>query len=241
MAEATVIPILPSRNLKETLEFYIALGFKVTHEQHAPYVYGAVEREGIHLHFFGGNHPSATESGHMALVMLSNVDALHSTFLVGIKAAYGKRLRTGIPRLGSVNALSKDRRFNLLDPSGNRLIFIQSTRGSQPKTKPKYTSALTRTIAGARLDAYSRDEPQIAAEHLDKALKNTASEPDTVRFQAFVLRADIAAMLGDRETIEQYVRAAQRIELKDEDKPELTEATQRLTELEAELLTREDR
>lgn len=235
MAEATVIPVLPCRSLKETLGFYGALGFEVTHEQHAPYVYGAIEREGIHLHFFGSKHLPATESGHMALVMVSDVDVFHGTFSVGIKATYGKRLRTGIPRLGSVNSLSKDRRFNLLDPSGNRLIFIQSARASKPKTKPKYTSALTKAIQGARLDAYSRDEPQIAAKYLDQALENAASEPDAVRYQAFVLRADIAAMLADGQTLNHYVRAAQEIRLKDEVKAELAEAMQRLAELEAEL------
>jgi catechol 2,3-dioxygenase-like lactoylglutathione lyase family enzyme len=54
MANDSVIPLLPCVSLEETLDFYRALGFEVTHEQTWPYAYGSVFRNGVNLHFYGG-------------------------------------------------------------------------------------------------------------------------------------------------------------------------------------------
>ncbi len=233
MSGEKVVPIFPCRDLKETLQFYTALGFVTTYEQHAPYVYGAVQYEDIHLHFNGSkNLKPNTESSHIALVTVSNIVSLHKAFSSGIKTAFGKQLRRGIPRLGTVNTLSKDSRFNMLDPSGNRLIVVQVRDKSKPKQKPKHTTPLTRAIQGARLDAYSREEPAIAASYLDEALTNIEGEPTSVCFRAFVLRADVAAMLDDAQTLNRYVLMAKTIDMTDEEKLELTEEIERFSELE---------
>jgi hypothetical protein len=42
--ESHATPLFPCVSLDETLAFYRALGFEVTHEQSDPYVYGAVRR-----------------------------------------------------------------------------------------------------------------------------------------------------------------------------------------------------
>lgn len=66
---------------------------------------------------------------------MNDVNALHTAFAAGLKQHYGKRLRSGIPRIGNINTLSKDQRFNMLDPDGNRLIVIQIR--TETSRKPK--------------------------------------------------------------------------------------------------------
>lgn len=234
MAGEVVIPILPCGDLKKTLEFYVALGFRVTHEQHVPYVYGAVEYENIQLHFYGRDLEPDTESSHIVLIHVPDADALHQVFSSGLRAAYGRPLRSGIPRLRGISSLPKERRFNLIDPSGNRLIVSQSTRAKEPKVKPKSVTPLARAVQAGKLAAYSRDAPEIAAEYLDEALKeiDMASEPDAVRFCVFVLRADIAGMLEDRKTLEKYVLLAKAVRLEEADQVGLGEEIRRLGELE---------
>ncbi|MGH3811427.1 MAG: hypothetical protein ACRDUV_03080 [Pseudonocardiaceae bacterium] len=46
MTDDEVIPVLPCGALGETLGYYRALGFEVTHQQTWLYVYGAVRRGG---------------------------------------------------------------------------------------------------------------------------------------------------------------------------------------------------
>ena len=230
MANERVIPIFPCASLKTTLEFYTALGFNILHEQHAPYVYGSVQLEGIQLDFVGSTALKVNqESSHTCLIAVSEIDALHARFSNGFKTLFGKQLRSGIPRMGGVNALSRDRRFNLLDPSGNRLIVIQV--GKKTPRVPKGGTPLTRAITAAKLDTYSRDAPEIAAQYLDIALQHAESEGTPIQFQAFVLRADIAAMLGDYATLEKYVEAAQNLTLKETDLLEVSEDVARLREL----------
>jgi catechol 2,3-dioxygenase-like lactoylglutathione lyase family enzyme len=233
VASEQVVPVLPTRNLKETLGFYNALGFQTTHEQHAPYVYGAIKLGGIELHFVAlKSLEVGQESGHICLVMVRDVNAIHQAFTRGIKARFGKQLRSGIPRMGGVNALSKDRRFNLIDPNGNRLIVIQTLEKAAKKPKSARTTPLAKAISAARLDAYSRDAPAIAAEWFDKALEQIKDKPSSVLFRAFVLRADIAAMLDDQPTLEQFVSKAKAIALSDAETLEVAEELERLAELE---------
>jgi catechol 2,3-dioxygenase-like lactoylglutathione lyase family enzyme len=232
MSKEVVIPILPCRNLKETLEFYVALGFRVTYEQHAPYVYGGVEYENIQIHFHGSkNLEPDKESSYVVLIIVQDVDVLHDMFTAGIKNTFGNQLRRGVPRLGSINSLSKDRRFNLLDPSGNHLIVVQQTKVEKVKPKAGETTPLAKTLKQARIFAYSKDDPKLAARVLDKALKKTEPEPDAVRFRVYVLRADIANELGDNETLERYIFAARNIQLTEADKLELAEELERVREL----------
>jgi catechol 2,3-dioxygenase-like lactoylglutathione lyase family enzyme len=230
MAAQAVIPVFPCHDLKATLAFYNALGFATLHEQHAPYAYGSVRFEQIQIDFYGSQETSATqESGHMCLVIVDDIQRLYDGFVGGLKAQLGRRPRSGIPRIGTVNTVSKGLRFNLIDPNGNRLIVIDTAAKKQPK--PKRHTPLSKAISAARLDAYSRDEPAIAAEYLDQALQQLDAEPPVTRFRAFVLRAEIAAALNDRATLHHYLQAAQALTLAEDERPEAAEELARLQEL----------
>ncbi len=232
MANEKVVPFFPSANLKTTLEFYTMLGFAVLYEQHAPYPYGSVALENIQIDFFVNKSIALNqESGHMCLVVVNNIDQLHAAFSSQIKKTFGKQLRSGIPRMSSLNdGLSNDRRFNLLDPSGNRFTFIQV--GKKTPKATKNSSPLARAMKGTKQYAYSKEDPKLAAEYLDKAFEQANSESVAVQFQAFVLRADIAAMLDDHKTLEKYVKAAKNLVLEETEKLEVQEELGRLLELE---------
>jgi catechol 2,3-dioxygenase-like lactoylglutathione lyase family enzyme len=230
MTGQTVVPVFPCHDLKATLTFYSALGFATLHEQHAPYVYGSVRFEQIQIDFYGSRATSsAEESGHICLVVTNEIQRLYDAFVDGLKQQFGKRPRSGIPRLGTLNTVSKNLRFNLIDPDGNRLIVIAADTHTKPK--PKRHTPLSKAISAARLDAYSRDEPVIAAAYLDQALAQLDAEPAATRFRAFVLRADIAATLGDRATLDHYIQAAQALALAPEELAEASEERERLSEL----------
>jgi catechol 2,3-dioxygenase-like lactoylglutathione lyase family enzyme len=248
MTGQTVIPVFPCHDLKATLAFYNALGFATLHEQHAPYAYGSVRFEQIQIDFYGSQATAPSEeSGHICLVITGEIERLYDTFVGGLKQHLGRRPRSGIPRIGTLNTVSKNLRFNLLDPNGNRLIVIATDAHGKPK--PKRHTPLAKAVSAARLDAYSRDEPAIAAGHLDQALAQLDAEPAAAaghldqaltqldaepaatRFRAFVLRADIAAALGDRATLEHYLRAAQALVLAPDELAETAEERGRLSEL----------
>jgi catechol 2,3-dioxygenase-like lactoylglutathione lyase family enzyme len=232
MANEKVVPMFPTANLKATLEFYTMLGFAVLYEQHAPYVYGSVSLENIQIDFFGNKAIDLNqETGHICLVVLTNIDELHASFSSQIKKTFGKQIRSGIPRVSGLNdARKNDRRFNLLDPSGNRLTFIQV--GEKLPKAAKSSTPLVKAMLGAKVFAYSKDDPQLAAQHLDKALAKANSESAIIQFQAFVLRADIAAALDDRATLEKYMKAAKNLVLEEHEKLEMQEELGRLAELE---------
>ena len=55
-----VIPLLYCQSLEAMLEFYQALGFEVTYRQEWPYVYAAVSRGHVTLHFTRRAKPAAS-------------------------------------------------------------------------------------------------------------------------------------------------------------------------------------
>ena len=82
MSEAMTIPVLPCVSLPETLAFYAALGFEVTHQQTAPNVYAATRRGEVHLHFMGLKGLDPGQAYSTCLVIVPEVERLHETFAV---------------------------------------------------------------------------------------------------------------------------------------------------------------
>ena len=82
----SVIPLLPCGSLAETLGFYRALGFEITHEQESPYAYGAVQRGDIQLHFSRLTMYGAKKAFGAALVFVPDVEVHHRAFADGLRA-----------------------------------------------------------------------------------------------------------------------------------------------------------
>ncbi len=116
--EENAVPVLPARDLHETLAFYERLGFA---RQGAPieqYRYLIIARGSIELHFFDqpAVDPLTTEAG--CYVRVRDADELHREWqAVGVPTdpVTGSRL------MGVEQTEYGMREFALVDPSGNLL------------------------------------------------------------------------------------------------------------------------
>jgi hypothetical protein len=195
-----MIPVLPSISMAETLSFYGALGFEVTHQQTSPNVYAATRRGDVHLHFFG--LPKLTpEAGYSTcLVIVPEVEALHATFAEGLRGQYGKVPLTGFPRLSRMK--KGQSRFTVVDVAGNSVIFIRQDapddydEGDAPAPTTRLGKALR---TAARLRDFKNDD-RAAAKVLDAALRREPGAP-LERARALTARAEIAAAAGDDERV----------------------------------------
>jgi catechol 2,3-dioxygenase-like lactoylglutathione lyase family enzyme len=89
LAQATVAPILPSRDLDATAAFYGRLGFEVAGRYPPPGDYLILRGHGLELHFFAFPEHEPARSYAGAYVRLPEVDGLHACFA-----------EAGLPRSG---------------------------------------------------------------------------------------------------------------------------------------------
>jgi len=112
------VPILPSRNLRETLQFYERLGFENRGAEPEAWDYLIVGRGGIVLHFFPQPDVDPLTTAGGCYVYVDDADALHAEWqAVGVEheAATGSRL------MPPVDTDYRMREFALVDRSGNLL------------------------------------------------------------------------------------------------------------------------
>jgi catechol 2,3-dioxygenase-like lactoylglutathione lyase family enzyme len=119
------VPILPSRDLRETLAFYERLGFENRGAPPEEWDYLIIGRGGIELHFYGDPDVDPLTTSAMCYVRVADADAV-----------YEEWRRVGVPRdepTGSRLQPPVDtdyglREFALVDRSGN-LVRV----GSPPR------------------------------------------------------------------------------------------------------------
>ena len=121
MAERAV-PILPSRDLRDTLAFYERLGFENRGAPPEEWDYLIIGRGGAELHFYASPDTDPLTTAASCFIFVADADALHDEWQqVGVEhdAATGSRL---------VAPMDTDygmREFALVDRSGN-LIRVGS-------------------------------------------------------------------------------------------------------------------
>jgi catechol 2,3-dioxygenase-like lactoylglutathione lyase family enzyme len=110
------IPVLPSRSLSRTIEFYKRLGFSGT--LLAADTYAILTKGELELHFFPHPELKPHECYAGCYMRVAEVDALYEAFSpVGLPTA-------GIPRMERVeNKPWKMREFALIDEDGNLVKF----------------------------------------------------------------------------------------------------------------------
>jgi hypothetical protein len=217
--DETVVPALPCVSLDETLDFYRTLGFEVTYQQKRPYVYGAVRRGGIELHFGAapkGLDPKQESTG--CLVMVTEVAPYHVVFTDALRAKYGKVPASGIPRLTRFR--TGQSRFTVVDLSGNVVIYIQ--RGEPEHLEyggSKQLSGLAKALDNARIFREFKNDDNAAAKILDVALVRFRSDAPVVDYvRALAARAELAIALGDVERAQTIRNELESIDLSDEDR-----------------------
>ncbi|WP_149827961.1 bleomycin resistance protein [Streptomyces tailanensis] len=231
MGEKT-IPILPCRTLRPVLDFYVALGFEVTFQQRSPNPYAVVERGGIELQFFGLKQYEPTESVSTCYVLTDDVDGLYAAFRAGLKEAYGRIPTRGLPRIGPLKDMSYGvRQFLMTDPGGNCIRVGQPTSEDQHH-RPAPRETFARALHNASLLADSKDDPAAAAKVVDRVLGLEDERPaGALLLRLLVLRADVAARLGDEETATSVLTRAAGVRLTAAERVEARDALVRLEDL----------
>jgi len=233
------IPIFPCKSIDEQLNFYQALGFEVTYRQSKPNLYACVRHPIMELHFFVLKQLEPSSSYSMCYVSVQDVDAVYEAFCQNLKKAYGKIHTRGLPRITKLNDLAEDRRFNLIDPAGNRLLIGQphapSVKIQQDLDVVVPASRFTNAFKTAYQLAYAKDEPADAARVLDLVFSKKEAASVMLRYQAYVLRADIAVLMDEIKLARAFIKEADQLPLSDQELEEVVEATKRLNELKADL------
>jgi hypothetical protein len=116
------VPILPSRDLGETLEFYARLGFENRGPPPDDSDYIIIGRGGVELQFAGARGIDPFTTSASCYIRTVDADALYAEWLqtgISYDPATGSRL---MPPLDTDYGM---REFALVDPSGN-LIRVGS-------------------------------------------------------------------------------------------------------------------
>lgn len=212
MAHERMFPLLPCRDLDESILFYRALGFTQTYRQLRPNPYAVVAREDIQIHLFGmeGFHPE--DSYGSVLIGVPDPDHLYEAFAVGLRTAFGKLPVTGIPRIlrprkkyGVVHG------FSVVDPGGNWLRIYRlndaepeeaahlnaaHANAAQLDAEPKAEGLAQILLVAARLGD-SRGDEQAALKTLENGLARYPNAAALDLARAYLYRAELAVRLHD--------------------------------------------
>jgi catechol 2,3-dioxygenase-like lactoylglutathione lyase family enzyme len=114
--EEYAVPILPSRDLRETLGFYERLGFENRGAPPDEWDYLILGRGGIELHFYGDPAVDPLTTAAMCYVRAADADALHAEWeRIGVPSDE----RTGSRLEEPMDTDYGMREFAVVDPSGN--------------------------------------------------------------------------------------------------------------------------
>ncbi|MFX0577228.1 glyoxalase [Nocardia nepalensis] len=196
----TAVPVLWSGDLKDTLDFYRALGYTVTHEQTRPYAYGAVEANGCAIHFAAapaGTELPAEQVG--CLIMLDDVADRHRAFTAALRKRYGKIPAKGCPRITRFRPGQS--RFSVIDPVGNTIIYIQRDEPEDLEYGgSRELDGLARVLDNARILRDFKNDDATAIRVLEVGLGRFGATASTVdKARALAALAELAIATGDFE------------------------------------------
>jgi catechol 2,3-dioxygenase-like lactoylglutathione lyase family enzyme len=110
------VPILPSRDLRETLAFYERLGFENRGAPPEEWDYMILGRGGIELHFIAAPNTDPLTSAASCYLFVPDADRLYAEWqAIGVAADADTGSRLEAP----VNTDYGMREFAVVDPSGN--------------------------------------------------------------------------------------------------------------------------
>ena len=194
------IPILPCISLSDTLSFYGALGFEVTHRQERPSIYAALQRDELHLHFMGIPKLQPKDAYSACLIVVDRLEPLYTAFCAALRSSYGKLPLKGAPRISRMRPGAS--RFTLVDVAGNSLIVVQSNASDdydESRYAPTSNTTLGKALHTARRLRDFRNDDEAAARVLDIALRKPDAGSVIDRARALAARAELALAQGDAE------------------------------------------
>lgn len=195
---ARTVPVMACRDVNELVDFYEALGFRTTYRQDKPYVYVAVEGRGFGLHFSRVPAGADTENEDVGccLVIVDDVAAVHADLSATMRAAFGKVLVTGRPRITRYRPGAS--RFTPVDPSANSLIFIQ---GDIPEDVQyggaAHLTGLAKALDNARVFRDFKLDDKAALRAVTSGLKRHSESASPAELEAaHVMVAELKADIG---------------------------------------------
>ncbi|MEU3016864.1 glyoxalase [Nocardiopsis sp. NPDC007018] len=216
----TTVPGLHTHDPQATLEFYESLGFEVTWKQLKPYVFLAFRWSGFELNYSAApkNLDIAEENTGGALVMVDAVAPYHEAVTAAMRAAHGKVLSRGLPRVTRLRPGAS--RFTLMDPSGNSLIFI---RRDEPEGLDYGGSPELEGVAKARDQARIyrefKNDDRAAYRHLKSALRRHAATATAVdRALAHATLVELSLALDDPDQARTWRAELAAVELTEEER-----------------------
>ena len=231
-----MVPLLPCRDIDEILEFYTTLGFTKTYYQLLPNPMVALKREDINIQFFGMPEEFKPEDSYgSCLVIVRDTWELYRAFAEGMRAAHGKLLVSGIPRMTKPRKrknADNHSGFSVIDPGGNWIRIMAAK--PDPDATEAVQSKLAKSLASAVVMGDSHGFDARAAQILDGALErsgDTASATDTL--EALAYRAELAVRLDDAAGATAALTRARSITLSEDDRDKLAETLAGLDDLEA--------
>lgn len=236
MANEVTIPLLPCGSIDDIATFYRMLGFDVTYRQLRPNPYISLRREDFNLHFFGMTDFDPEQSYGSCLVYVPDSGALYQSFAEGMRAAHGKLLVSGIPRMTRPRKRKNSDNmsgFSVVDPGGNWIRIFQSPGAHDDSESGSSTSKLAQTLQNAIVLGESKGDHRQAARILDSALARRDESASVVdRVEALVYRAELAIGLHDGERADALLAEVRDAALDEVDREQLTEALANASELE---------
>jgi len=135
MALADVaIPVLPSRDLEETAQFWAKLGFEEVF-RYPEEGYSILRNGAFEVHFFRWAELDPTSNFSSCYLRVADVDAWYGRF------ARAELPARGMPSLGGIEKKFYNmREFRLVDPDGNLVRVgeeIRRPRGFVPPPRPR--------------------------------------------------------------------------------------------------------
>lgn len=199
----TTVPLLGCVAPEETLAFWRALGFTVTYEQTRPYLYLAVRWSGFELHYSraaAGVDPAQEHTGG-CLVMVDAVAPYHAAFTAAMRAAYGKVLVKGLPRITRFRPGAS--RFTVMDPSGNSVIFIQRDEpGEVEYGGSRRLQGLAKVLDNARILREFKQDDLAAFRALNSGLRRHGDTATTLeQATALAQLIELATVLDEPERV----------------------------------------
>lgn len=195
MAGELTFPILPCRDLDESIAFYAVLGFECTYRQLRPNPYGVVVLEDLQIHLAGIDSFVPEHSYGSAIVVVPDADALYDSFARRLRGEFGKLPSAGIPRIlrprkrhGTV------RGFSVVDPGGNWLR-ISTLGDTEEDAEP--STGLERVIENAARQGDARGDDQFARRVLTNGLARFPDAAPSTRVLALAYLCELHIRVGD--------------------------------------------
>lgn len=234
MANERTYPILPCRELDESIAFYETLGFKRTYRQLRPNPSAVVAYEDIHIHLFGMEGFNPADSYGSVIIVVPDPETLYLSFAARLRERYGKLPVAGIPRIlrprkkfGTVSG------FTVIDPGGNWLR-IYKLGDSDEEASADNVEGLAKVILVAARLGDARGDEAIALKTLENGLKRYADAPSIDRVRAYLYRAELAVRLKNLELAQSSIRAATLLELTNDERAMVADEFNHVTRLVAE-------